>query len=194
MAIAIPTLPKCNVTFKYIGNFTDLKPSFGGKHQRINRLGDRFSIEVAARPMSYDQGAGLVVLLNKGLSQKVIFKVPQAMAVGTPGSPKVASAGQAGSTLTINGLTNGYQFKPGQYFSIVSNGVRYLHQVASATVASGNTCVADIVPMLRISPNLNDVIEVIEPRIEGFLIGNSNNWTVDQCHSIGLTFGIEEAE
>ncbi len=194
MAIQLPTLPRTTTNYKFISNFLDLKPSFGGKVQRISRLGDRFGVEVQARPMPYHQGVGLVAALNQGLTQKVLWPVPQPMNVGNPGAPRVASAGQAGTTLTINGLTSGYQFQAGQFISIVHGGVRYLHQITAATAATGTTATVPIIPMLRVSPSANAVVEVLTPQIEGFLQGNQGQWTVDQCAAVGLSFSIEEAQ
>lgn len=193
MAITIPALPVSDYSLSYLSNATVLTPTFGGQHQRVNRLGDRFSLSLRIDPLAYRQAAAVIADLNAGLSQTVIVKVPQEFAVGTPGSPTVASAGQSGMALAVKDLSSGYAFKKGQFVTVVSGGRRYLHQITANVTATGTTATLPIQPMLRVSPAISDPVQVTAPEIEGFLTGESHDWTVSRLSSVGLTISVQEA-
>jgi len=193
MAIALPLLPLTNHSVEYRSNSTVLTPSFGGPQTRINRLGDRFSLKLNVDALGYHQAVALIADLNAGQTQKVIAKVPLPFNVGTPGSPKVSTAGQAGMTLAINTLTSGYKFNKGQFITLISSGVRYLHQVTATITATGTTCTVPIQPMLRVSPAVNDLVLVAQPEIEGFLGDGAFEYSVDRLSTVGLSFEVSES-
>lgn len=197
MTITLPILPlgsQTDVTFNT--NAIQATPSLGGQTQRLARMGDRFTYKVTARAMNYAQGAQVVSYLVAGMNDLVVCPVAQpSLAIGSPGTPLVNGASQAGSSLILDGLTANYAFQPGQYVSIVTGGQHFLHMVTSAETANGSGQVTiPIKPMLRVSPADNDVVEIAQPNIEGFLSGTSQNWTIDLVQSIGLTFSITESQ
>jgi hypothetical protein len=166
----------------------------GGPTQRIARLGDRWILRVTCRPMAYTQGIAFVSALMRGISEKVTYVVPQPdFAIGSPGSPIVVSG--SGSVIGASGFTAGYSIKAGQYFSLVKNGVRYLHQVTTGAVADGTgSATISIFPMLKVSLVAGNVLEFASPKIEGFLEGASQTWNVSLARTVGLTFVIREAQ
>ena len=198
MSIALPTSPAPTEPFapSYIDYGGILRPVLGGADQKLNRLGNRFS-------------AGFVLpLVGPTVAQLWISRLIQAQSLGaimrwrqpgfdpgTPGAALIDGNGQAGTTLAIKGMTAGYVIAEGQFFSIVHGGRRYLHVAgAAATVSGAGQVSLPIAPMLRIVPSTNDVCEFAQPKIEGFLEGNSREWTPSLAQLTGFSFKIGEAE
>lgn len=173
----------------------ELVPPLGGETQRLNRLGDRFAIEVTLTP-TQDAALALAYVsrLRRARREGARLPFPQLnLAVGSPGDVRVDGAGQAGSWLAVRGATAGYAFREGQFFSLVSDGRRHLHSVAAAATASAaGLALLAIEPMLRVSPSDGDVVEVAAPMIEGFVGGNEQGWTVDIAGTVGLSFTLTE--
>ncbi len=193
----IPSLPlgsQTNIRLKSNANI--LESSFGGPSQRNAKLGDRWTLEVVCRPMRAAQANPVITALLQGLSEKLIANVPQpGFEIGNPGNPTVSGAGQAGSSVTMTGFTPGYQIRNGQFFSIVANGVRYLHRARADVTANGTgAAVVPMLPMLKVSPPAGSVCEFSQPKIEGFVDGNEQGWTIGMVANVGLTFKITEAQ
>ncbi|WP_395444056.1 hypothetical protein [Caulobacter sp. UC70_42] len=193
MTISIPSLPQHEAQeLKLVSSATNATPQFGGPVQRISRLGDRFTLTVNTRKLSYTQGASVVAALLQGLSNKVTCPVQQpGLAIGSPGNPTVVSG--SGTTLTLTGFTNGYAIRSGQLFSIVHGGKRYLHMATAAATAAGGAATLTVFPMLRTPMTSGDAAEFANPQIEGFLADTSQGWSVGLSQAIGLTFSISEA-
>lgn len=193
----LPSLPLgTQTTLVLKSNANILDSSFGGPSQRNAKMGDRWHYESVCRPMRADQAEAVIVPLLLGLSEKLIAEVPQpGKDIGNPGNPTVSAGGQAGSSLTISGFTPGYPIQQGQFFSIVANGVRYLHKVKEATTANGSgAATVKFLPMLKVSPPAGSVCEFAHPKIEGFVNGNEQGWTTGMVENVGLTFKIIEAQ
>lgn len=173
----------------------ELVPLLGGETQRLNRLGDRFAIDVTLTP-TQDATLALAYIsrLRRGRRDGARLPFPQLnLAIGAPGDVRVDGAGQAGSSLAVRGVGAGYGFAEGQFFSLVCNGRRYLHSVSSAAVAPGSgRLTLAIEPMLRVSPADGDVAEVAAPMVEGFVAGAEQGWTVDIAGTVGLSFTLTE--
>lgn len=195
MAVLLPQLPtgtQTNIRLK--SNALMLSSSMGGPDQRVARVGDRWTLEVVCQPMRNAQAGPVITALLDGLSQKVMARVPQdGIAVGSPGSPVVATANQAGSSINLSGFAPGYVIRNGQFFSIVHNGVRYLHRARADVTATSGSATIPILPMLKVSPTAGAVCEFAEPKIEGFIDGNEQGWSVGLVANVGLTFKINEA-
>ncbi len=196
MAILIPALPRGTQTnLKLKSTALMLNSSLGGPDQRVSRMGDRWTMEVVCQPMRNAQVGPVLTALLDGLSQKVMARVPQdGWDIGNPGNPTVAVSGQAGSSITLTGFTPGYPIRNGQFFSIVANGVRYLHRVRADVTANGSGAAnVSILPMLKVSPPAGSICEFAEPKIEGFIDGNEQGWSLGFVENVGLTFKINEA-
>ncbi len=198
MSVALPTSPgPAATTPGYLDVGGVLRPILGGAHQKLNRLGDRFMIDVQMPPMpSAGIAMGWVADLVRASREGALFQWPQlGFDPGTPGAPLVNGGGQAGMTLSLKGMTPGYGVVKGQFLSIIVGGRRYLEMVtADATVGVHGTVTLAIAPMLRVSPPDNAPCEIAEPMIEGFLDGDERRWTVDVARHTGLSFSITEAK
>lgn len=162
---------------------------------RINRLGNRFAADITLPPMPQAVGRVYVARLIQGKTAGVIIPYPQPeLTIGSPGSPVVDVAGQLGSTLNVRGGTAGYQIVEGQFFSIWTDGRRYLHQATADTTLNGSGAAAvPITPMLRRSPVDAAPVEIAAPMIEGLLQSSGLSWTVDLAAIFGLQFTIAES-
>lgn len=189
MAVTIPlTFDPLSVQITFRSSATSLDPTLGGPSQRISRMGDRWVYRANMQPMSVAMAGPLVVALNQGLSQKAVCVVRQpnvSLARWSNGTVSAAVAG--GSTLSHTG--GGAAKFVGQFFSIVKDGVRYLHQISAV-----NGAALTFYPMLKTPLAVGDVLEFGAPKIEGFVSGNSQDWSVGFVGNVGCTFVIEEAQ
>lgn len=197
MSILLPAKPAPRSATPRLLDFgSDLTPPMGGAMQRLNRLGNRFAIDVTLPPMKEPLARPYLAALLKGKAEGVLLRFPQpGFDPGNPGAPVVDGAGQTGSLLRVRGASAGYVFKAGQFFSILHGGRRYLHQVNADVAADGTgKATLPITPMLRISPANGATCEFAQPMIEGFLQGNELPWTLDLAAIYGLSFTLTEVE
>lgn len=196
--ITLPTTPSpasAEAAMVDFGGF--LSPALGGPVQRIERLGNRFRLSVTMPPMKNESvGRTWIRALVQGKQEGARMPFPlQGFLPGTPGTVLVNGAGQSGRTLIVDGATAGYNFRDGQFFSVVTNGKHHLHMVTTLTVANGSgQATLPIEPMLRVSPADNNVCNFLEPMIEGFIMGDEAAWTINLADIIGLGFEIVERE
>ncbi len=187
MAIAIPTLPPgSSTTISLKSSAVDQTPYLGGPVQRVGRMGDRWSYSVDLRPMFASHSRPLIAILLQGLSAKVLCPVVIS-GIDLRGQTDVTAASGAGKSIVVTGSTSGKV--AGQFFSLVSNGVRYLHMV---TAINGQTL--SINPTLKVRIAGGELLEFHEPKIEGFLEGSEQSWTVGMISNVGLSFRINESQ
>jgi len=169
--IMLPTSPAVRAARPIVLSFgTVLKPYLGGPTQRINRIGTRWALRVTMPPMYADAARPWVNALAQGSESAVCIAIPQDIDVGNPGNPRVSAAVTAGMALALKGMTPGYPVRQGQFLSIIHAGQRYVHIFsADGSVEADGTIDAAIWPMIRVSLSVNDVVEVAEPKIQGFL-------------------------
>lgn len=194
-SILLPSSPSVRSARPMVQSFGSvLKPFLGGPTQRINRLGTRWALQVSMPPMPAKVARLWVSALSRGSEDGVIMSIPQDIDVGNPGAPKVSAAVSAGMILPLKDMAASYPIKAGQFLSIIRSGRRYVHIFASDAVASaGGTISAAIWPMLRVSLSANDVVEIADPKIEGWLEGNFE-WDVLTIPWVQLPdFTISEA-
>lgn len=186
MAITIPVLPagsQTTITLK--SSAIDQTPYLGGPVQRVGRMGDRWGYAVELRPMFASQSRPLIALLMQGLTSKVLCPIVL-QGVDLRGQSDVFASSGAGRTITVSGSMD--RKSVGQFFSLVSNGVRYLHQITSI---SGQTVTCN--PPLKVVITGGELMEFAEPKIEGFLEGNEQSWTTGLASNVGLSFKVNEA-
>lgn len=195
MATILPMLPTGDFKFTYVPNALDHTPGGGGETQRINRLGDRFQVETTFKARG-EQGVALLALLNSSRGSKVRLPIPQEIDIGSPGTSVLVDGANTGTALDLKGLPNGYVLKAGQFITVVKSGKRYLHQIVEESTANGSGLAATtIVPMLRTPLVGDEVVEVSEPSIEGYLTAREGEWVANGwLKSIALTVGVKEAE
>jgi len=143
--------------------------------------------------MTYVQSMDWDDLMAKG--DTVLMRVFQpGLVIPNPGAPLVKGAGQAGTSLVIDGLPNGYVIRKGQFMSVVSAGQRFLYRTKAAATANGSGEVTvQFRTMLRRPPNDNDVVEIAQPMIEGF-VRDLGEWAVGVERLVGLQFTVRERE
>jgi hypothetical protein len=172
-----------------------LTPPLGGPVQRVDRMGNRYALDVTLPPMRIEpHGRVWVSRLTRAKTEGAFIRFPQVeFTVGASGAPTVGVAVTGGRTLTLAGAQPGYSFREGQFISILHGGRRYLHNVdASAGVVADGTVVLSVTPMIRAALLVGDAVEVAQPRLEGIII-DEWGWTVDSARTVGISFTLTEA-
>ena len=158
----------------------------GGNVQRVARLGDKWTYQVDLRPMFAWQSRPLIALLLQGLDAKVLCPIV-IPGIDTSAATDAVAVSGGGRSMIVTGDTTTKSL--GQHFSLVANGVRYLHQITAITDQT-----IKFIPTLKVKIAGGEVLEFREPKIEGFLDGNEQSWTVGLVSNVGLTFKINEAQ
>jgi hypothetical protein len=167
-----------------------LAPAFGDGEQELLRKGSRYALTFQMPPMRYVTSMDWDDLMAEG--DTVVMKVHQpGFDTGAPGTPRVNGAGQSGSSLVIDGLTNGYVIRKGQFLSVVTSGRRFLYRARSSVTVSGGSATVPLRTMLRFPPADNDVVEIAQPMIEGF-VRDLGEWSVGVNRLVGLQFTVRE--
>jgi hypothetical protein len=166
--------------------------ALGGPSDIIDRPGYRYSIQFTLPALPSSKEARLFQsMLEQGARDDVSYPWPLDVKALPAGAPKVNGASAAGSVIPIKGLTPNYQFKQGQPLAVISEGIRFIHKAAAATVANASGIVTlPVFPYTRKAFLDNDAIEVERPRIGGVL-----SWQGAQQPSFGMrpfSFTISE--
>jgi hypothetical protein len=187
MAITIPSLPRyTEVSITYRSSAVDQKPYLGGPIKRIARKGDRFVYKVSCQPMRVDQAGPLTAALNAGLTEKIVCVVRQQGLDLSAYSIGAVVGAANGRTLVHSG--GGAAKKVGQFFSVLKNGINYLHQI---TAVAGQTLT--FIPALRSALAGGETLDFGSPKIEGFIEGNEKTFSVGFATNVGIEWTIEEA-
>lgn len=166
----------------------DLKPFFGGPTQRIMRLADKWCVEVTMRSMTPALAGDIVNALMKGLSETLTVPVKDALDTSDlSDSATVAQAVTGGTSLQF--ANAGGTPIVGQFVSVIDgSNRRYLHRVDAV---SGGTLT--VFPALKASLQVGDTIEFANPRIEGWIEGQEQSYTVGLVSNVGCQFKVNEA-
>lgn len=167
--LALPSTPApSSMGVQLLTNKNVLVSALGGDEQERQRKGSRYALTFQLPPMRYVTAMAWDDLNAEGVT--VLMRVYQpGFDTGAPGTPLVKGAGQAGTTLIVDGLTNGYVVRKGQFLSVVTNGRRYLYRAAADVIVAGGQASIPLRTMLRYPPADNDVVEIAQPMIEGFV-------------------------
>lgn len=170
-----------------------LSPAFGGDDQELLRKGTRNALTYQMPPMRYETAMGWSALRKKGALVRMRVYQP-GFDTGAPGAPKVDGAGQAGSSLVVKGLTPHYVVRQFQFLNVITSDQWFLYQSASEVVAdsAGEVTIA-LMEMLRRPHADNDLIELADPLIEGF-VRDLGEWAVGTDRLVGLQFTVRERE
>lgn len=169
-----------------------LTPAIGGAEQELLRKGTRYALTFSMPVMTYVQSMEWDDLMAEG--DTVLMRVFQpGLVIPNPGTPLVKGAGQAGTSLTIDGLPNGYIIRKGQFLSVVSAGQRFLYRAKAGATSVAGTATIPLRTMVRRPPNDNDVVEIAQPMIEGF-VRDLGEWAVGVDRLVGLQFTVRERE
>ena len=170
-----------------------LQGPLGGAAQRVNRLGNRWRVEVEMPVLTARQAREWSAALMQALRLGVVWKIIQPdTPTGSPGSPLVDGASQSGTSLVIDGLTPSYAYRVGQFISIIISGQRYVYQLSeSGKAATDGSATLSVEPPLRVPPNDGDTVEIAQPYLQGLIEAPSWMLDVDRLGK-GFSFAIEE--
>lgn len=171
----------------------------GGNAIRLDRLGDRHGLTVRMPPMKFNDAAGLaharvwIQRLKRGMSEGVRMKFPQPDYVPPLGTITTGVAAAQAVLVPFTGAP-AVTIPEGIFCTLwdVETGQGYLHSVSTELVVGGGGAgTLSVHPRLRRSFSA-DQIRFGPPSIEGRLIGNQQDWTLEMSRTVGLEFQIEE--
>lgn len=193
MAITLPALsPYADCSPRLVRAGGEQSSSVGGATTTLNRLGDRWAVDVKLPPMDRDAGRIWIARRAKAamLGQTLILTWPQA-SLPAVGVPTVYVGGQTGSTLVVTGGAAGLTIPEGGFFS-TTNGARYsLFCVTAAVTLTGGVVGLPIAPLLRSPPALAANCYFNGAIIEGKIAGNVE-WDLDLLEHVGMSFTLIE--
>lgn len=193
--IELPEYPAPNGATPALVDFGNtLTPSLGGPDLRLNRMGSRYRIQVTWPPMPLDDARVFISRLQQAKSEGLRLPYPLAqVSQGSPGSPVVDGADQAGTTLNLRGLQPGYTVKEGFWLSIVKDGQHYLHNARGVVrVSNDGLASLPIWPMLRTDFADGAAVHLGKPMIEGLPEGDETSWTIPVERLVALSVVIKE--
>lgn len=194
MTKILPTMPGAiEFTPRLITSRTENSPAFGSSDQRFARMGSRWAFDVRLEPQDSESAMDWVDVETE--SETCVWPVPLIdFDPGPEGAPKIDGAGQTGSTVNLKGLTPNLIIRKGQWFSVITSSRRYLYRARSEVVAdaTGDAAVP-LTTLLRVPHANNDVVEIEEPKIEGFVTMPEDAWRMQgEDRLIWLSFTIKE--
>ncbi|MGB7407148.1 MAG: hypothetical protein WA908_01465 [Pontixanthobacter sp.] len=168
--------------------------SIGGSSQRINRLGNRWQVEIVLPTMDLALARSWSQKLLRGRRKGILWPVRQmGIVTGSPGAPVVNSSEEAGDQLRLRGLQPGYVLRTGQAFSLVTGGRRYIYKVAEPQRADASgRAVVEINPPLRAEPMDGDAVEIARPFLQGMVEDMPADVDTPSHLTGGFTFTIAE--
>jgi hypothetical protein len=178
---------------RIVSGRAEMRPAFAGDLLRLNRMGDRYAFDVelpAMRDVAAQEGWGDLDDRDATLT----LLIPQPGRIVQPqGLPRVNGAGQSGSSLILDGLTPQTVIRKRQWLNVTTGGRLFLYRAKSEVVANASGQVTvPLQTMLRRSPSDNDVVELEQPRIEGFATPTEDCWAIDVAGLVRPAFTIEE--
>ncbi|MDX2334618.1 hypothetical protein [Brevundimonas vesicularis] len=194
-SLVLPTRPAPSaMTPRPISSRNEQRPASGGPVNRYMQPGTRWAWDITLPPMPYVKSLEWDDLLSE--SDTVIMKIYQpGLDTGSPGAPQVDGANQIGRTLNLKGLTPGYAFRKGQWISFPVSGQLFAYKVRTAiTVGSDGRVVLPLLTLLRLPPANNAVVDVAQPRAEGFATVDPASLEVATDRMVRLRFTLEERE
>lgn len=193
MAVVLPTCPPVREQNMRLVTYASIQtPILGGPETRVLRMGDRFAGDFTTYVAPYrDEGRKFLARLLRGLTDTVVIGVREpSIDLTGYGSPVVSSA--SGSSITVTGIPAGKLIPEGKFFSVITNGQRFLYQVSADVTAAAGANVIPVYPMIRAAHGAGNVCEFADPKMEGFLSGSEQSWNVAISKRIGFQFSITE--
>lgn len=189
--LTLPTTPApAGMATQLLTNKNVLASALGSDEQERQRKGSRYALTFRMPPMTYVRSMEWDDLNAEGAT--VLMRVFQpGFDTGSPGAPLVNGSGQSGTTLNVKGMTNGYVVRKGQFLSVVTGGRRFLYRAAANATVSGGIAAIPLRTMLRYPPANNDVVEIAQPMIEGF-VRDLGEQLVGVDRLVQLTFTVRE--
>lgn len=194
-ALVLPTRPApSSMTPRPISSRNEQRPASQGPVNRYMRPGTRWAWDITLAPQSYVASLAWDDLLSE--SDTVIMKIYQpGLDTGEPGSPLIDGANQIGRTLNLKQVTPGYLFRKGQWISFPVLGQLFAYKVRYAIAAGSDGKVAlPLLTLMRLPPANNAVVDVAQPRAEGFATVDPQSLEVGTDRLVRLRFTLEERE
>ncbi len=196
--ITLPSCPAASVASPSLVSYaTEMTGPLGGPTQRVARVGSRWKIDFEYPPMEYGDGRQFLSRLNAAELSPVAIPFPQrGLRPLSPGPLAVNGAAVApintGGQLGVRGGTPGVELVDGQFFHVSSGGRRWVHQlVGDVTLDANGDATLGVVPLLRFVPADGDLLEFVNPLIEGF-VAMGWGWTIQMINRVGLKFTVTE--
>lgn len=169
-------------------------PALGGATQRISRLGSRWRVTLSYPALTGQFAGAFRAALIKARSTGTTIRArwPIAGAARDFGKVLVNGGSQTGSSLICDGFVGGV-VPAGTFFSYEVSSRSYVEMTTDDVIVTSGGATLSIAPMLRASPADNAVIN-FTPIIEGFLEGDSQDWTFERLAWEGFELAITEAQ
>jgi hypothetical protein len=193
--IDLTGLPIASATPRLVEFGGLLTPALGGPVQRIDRMGSRWAWRFESAPMNIEpEGREWAARIVRAKREGARLKVSQPdFLAGDPGNPVVLTATASGRVVPLVGLAPGYVVREGSWLSVTHAGRSYLDQVADDAVAGLDfKAVVTIQNLLRSPLSFEDPVELVEPRIEGW-IEDPVEWPLASNRTTMFAFTIAEA-
>lgn len=172
-----------------------MTPPTGGEELFVQRKGGRFGAKVSFPPMKVAKAAILISRLTEAWFSGSLIKIEWPLvgvSQGSPGTPVVDGAGQAGKTINVSGLRPSYTAKEGYWLTVVDeNGRGYLHNHrAVVRAAVDGTAALSISPEVRWPFEDGAEIRLAVPTIEGRI--SAEPWQIPVRRLIQIGFDLRE--
>lgn len=198
--IDLPLTPApVGVKFKQIDFGSTITPPTGGPDQRVNRLGNRWSVEVTMPPMpNLEIGQRFISRLIRGKSEGVKMPLPMlGTSPGSIGTPRLSVSPGTGRTIDIKNINIGRLIREGQFFSIETGGRHYVYMsngdvTTSDAPAPASRATVQVSPLLRVAHLVNDSVHLEQPFIQGLIEGDPDEWEIGLERNVQLVFIIKE--
>lgn len=168
--------------------------SLGGPSLPLPRMGDRFAVDIETTQFRQDAESRrfmALLFLASNSGAKIRLRQPNRSRMFV-GEGEIDGVGQSGSILKAKVLRNA-AFVLGDFFSIVHDGVNYVHMVAEQAISDNEGRVSlPIWPMLRFITTATDEVSFAAPMIEGKLVGFDKGAGFQTIRTKPFTFSIVE--
>lgn len=195
MTISLPRLPRgAGYALRMVRASETQRSGTGGSLTPLNRAGDHWAIEVDTGVMARSCGRELLADIARGMGERIRVPVPEpGVDKGAPGTPLVNGADQAGTSLDLDGLTPQYVIRKGWFFTLTTTDGSSAHIVTEeAVVDASNEVTVTFWPELWLEPGDNDVIELVEPFIEGLIVEDGDQTSGLAAAVMNDSFVVEE--
>lgn len=175
MSIDLTGLPTRNKPLRPLRFGGVMGSPVGGAILKLNRMGDRFAMDVETAPMRVEpEGRRWIAALWEADRLGGILPVAQlGFNVMSPGTPVVATATAAGRLIPVVGLEPFYPVRVGQWLNYIVGGRRYLEQATAQVIAdAAGAAIIPIQNLLRVPLTAGATIDLAKPCIEGILQGD----------------------
>ncbi len=194
MAFTLPTTDLIGFRPELIYSRNDLVPEFRGPVQRRNRTGSRYRAQCRVAPQYYEDAQEWADIDDE-TETCVLELIQPNIDTSKIGNGLINGSGISGNVLPVDGLVPHGFIRKNQWISIVTDSKRYCYRVKAAVVADASG-EADITlrTMMRVPHADGDLVEIVAPKIEGFVTVDPESWEPDEHQMIHLSFTITERE